>query len=81
MPIPTSSASALTTVDSEQQSYDLLSEKFNLGLTNIVELMAGKDRLLSALHSKLQSKYQTILNQQLLKFYAGEGANFTLNEQ
>lgn len=72
---------ALTTVDSEQQSYDLLSEKFNLGLTNIVELMAGKDRLLSALHSKLQSKYQTILNQQLLKFYAGEGANFTLNEQ
>lgn len=71
---------ALTTVDSEQQSYDLLSEKFTLGLTNIVELMAGKDKLLSAQQSKLQSKYQTILNQQLLKFYAGEGAYFTLNE-
>ncbi len=72
---------ALTTVDSEQQSYDLLAEKFNLGLTNIVELMTGKDKLLSAQQNKLQSKYQTILNQQLLKFYAGEGASFVLNEK
>ena len=63
---------ALTTVDSEQQSYDLLSEKFNLGLTNIIELMNGKDKLLSAQQSKLQSKYQTLLNIQLLNFYQGE---------
>jgi outer membrane protein len=53
-------------------SYDLLEEKFNLGLTNIIELMNGKDKLLSAQQNKLQSKYQTILNQQLLRFYAGE---------
>ena len=63
---------ALTTVESEQLSYDLLEEKFNLGLTNIIELMNGKDKLLSALQNKLQSKYQTILNQQLLRFYSGE---------
>jgi outer membrane protein len=63
---------ALTTVESEQQSYDLLSEKFNLGLINIIELMNGKDKLLSAQHNKLQSKYQTILNQQMLRFYSGE---------
>ena len=63
---------ALTTVESEQMSYDLLEEKFNLGLTNIIELMNGKDKLLSAQQNKLQSKYQTILNQQLLRFYAGE---------
>lgn len=63
---------ALTTVESEQQSYDLLSEQFNLGLKNIVELMTGKDRLLSAQQNKLQSKYMTILNQQLLRFYQGE---------
>ncbi len=62
---------AQTTVDSEQQSYDLLTEKFNLGLTNIVELMTGKDKLLTAQQNRLQSKYQTILNQQLLRFYAG----------
>lgn len=62
---------AMQTVDSEQQSYDLLEEKFNVGLINIIELMSGKDRLLQAQQNRLQSKYQTILNSQLLKFYAG----------
>lgn len=65
--------SSCATVESEQASYDLLSEQFNLGLKNIVELMTGKDKLLSAQQNKLQSKYMTILNQQLLKFYQGEG--------
>ena len=62
-------SSAAASVESEQQSYNLLSEQFNLGLKNIVELMNGKDKLLTALQNKLQSKYQTILSQQLLKFY------------
>jgi outer membrane protein len=61
--------SALATVESEQESYNLLSEQFNLGLTNIVELLTGKDKLLTAQQNKLQSKYTTILSQQLLKFY------------
>ena len=64
--------SALISVESEQTSYDLLSEQFQLGLKNIVELMTGKDKLLKAQQNKLQSKYTTILNQQLLKFYQGE---------
>ena len=62
---------ALTTVESEQQSYGLLQEQFQLGLKNIIELMTGKDKLLQAEQNKLQSKYTTILNQQLLKFYQG----------
>lgn len=61
--------SASATVESEQESYNLLSEQFNLGLKNIVELMTGKDKLLTAQQNKLQSKYTTILSQQLLKFY------------
>lgn len=60
---------ASATVESEQQSYDLLSEQFRLGLKNIVELMTGKDNLLSAQQNQLQSKYQTIYNQQMLNFY------------
>lgn len=64
--------SATANVESEQASYDLLSEQFQLGLKNIVELMTGKDRLLSAQQNRLQSKYTTILKQQLLKFYQGE---------
>ena len=63
---------ALATEHSEQQSFDLLQEQFNLGLKNIVELMTGKDKLLSAQQNKLQSKYQTILAQQMLKFYGGD---------
>ena len=63
------------TVESEQQSYDLLQEQFNLGLKNIVELLNGKVSLLQAQQSKLQSKYTTILKQQLLKFYQGETMN------
>lgn len=63
---------ALTTVESEQASYDLLEEQFRLGLKNIVELMTGKDRLLSSQQNKLQAKYSTILNRQLLRFYQGE---------
>jgi outer membrane protein len=61
--------SASASVISEQKSYDLLSEQFNLGLKNIVELMTGKDKLLTAQQNKLQSKYMTILSQQLLRFY------------
>ena len=67
---------AQTTVESEQQSYDLLQEKFDLGLTNTVELMNGKDKLLQAQQNLLQSKYMTLLNQKLLRFYTG---NFLTN--
>ena len=67
--------SASASVDSEQASYDLLQEQFNLGLKNIVELLSGKDKLLTALQNKLQSKYMTILNIQLLKFYEGKQIN------
>ncbi|MBR0050045.1 MAG: TolC family protein [Prevotella sp.] len=64
---------AQQTVDSEQQSFNLLQEQFSLGLKNIVELMTGKDKLLTAQQNLLQSKYMTILNMQLLRFYGGGG--------
>ena len=62
---------ATTTLESEQLSYDLLQEQFRVGLKNIVELMTGKDRLLTSQQNLLQSKYMTILNLQMLKFYSG----------
>ena len=60
---------AKSSVESAQQSYDLLSEQFRLGLKNIVELMAGKDNLLSQQQKQLQSKYLTLYNLQMLQFY------------
>ena len=64
---------ASSSVESAQQSYELLSEQFRLGLKNIVELMTGKDNLLQAQQNQLQSKYQTVYNKQMLNFYQGEG--------
>ena len=63
---------AITTEESEQQSFDLLQEQFTLGLKNIVELLQGKDKLLTAQQNRLQSKYQTLLALQMLRFYAGQ---------
>ena len=54
---------------SQETSYELLSEQFRLGLKNIIELMNGKQNLLQAQQNELQSKYMTILNIEMLKFY------------
>ena len=67
--------SALVSVESQQASYDLLSEQFSLGLKNIVELMTGKTNLLNAQQEKLQSKYMTILDIQMLNFYGNANAD------
>ncbi len=66
---------ATASVESAESSYELLSEQFRLGLKNIVELMNGKTNLLTAQQNKLQSKYMTVLDLQLLKFYKGETMN------
>lgn len=60
---------AQVSTESAQTSYDLLSEQFKLGLKNIVDLRTGKDNLLKAKQNELQSKYLTILNINMLKFY------------
>ena len=63
---------AKANVQSMQESYDLVSEQFNLGLKNIVELTTGKNNLLQAQQQMLQTKYTALLNSALLNFYAGE---------
>ena len=67
--------SAISNVESAQISYELVGEQFRLGLKNIVELTTSKTNLLTAQQNRLQSKYTTILNQEMLKFYKGEGIN------
>ena len=62
---------AKASVESQQSSYELLQEQFNVGLKNIIELMNGKNSLLQAQQNQLQAKYLTLLNMQLLRFYGG----------
>ena len=57
---------------STQASYALVSEQFNLGMKNTVELLTEQNNLLSAQQETLQAKYTAILNAGLLRFYQGE---------
>ena len=67
---------AKASVESQQSSYELLQEQFNVGLKNIIELMNGKNSLLQAQQNQLQAKYLTLLNMQLLRFYGGKEQNY-----
>lgn len=68
-------AAASEKLKSTQISYGLISEQFNLGMKNTVELLTEKDNLLAAQQEQLQAKYMVILNTKLLHFYAGEKIN------
>lgn len=63
--------SADAALKSMETNYELINEQFKEGLKNIVDLLQARDNLLKAEQNKLQSKYTTILNTQLLKFYQG----------
>lgn len=62
-------------LQSAETTYELLNAQFNNGLKNIAELRQEHDNLLNAKQNELQSKYTTLLNMQLLKFYSGEEIN------
>lgn len=60
---------------STQTSYNLISEQFNLGMKNTVELLTEKNNLLQAQQEVLQAKYMALLNAQMLNFYYNNKIN------
>lgn len=64
--------SAVAKSKSQQAGYELINEQFQNGLKSVVDVLQGRDDMLSAEQDKLQSKYTALLNIQLLKFYQGE---------
>ena len=54
---------------SAEERDHLLSEQFKYGIKNTVEVLTGRDNLLKAQQSELQSKYLTVLNLDMLNFY------------
>ncbi|MDE7136341.1 MAG: TolC family protein, partial [Muribaculaceae bacterium] len=54
-----------------QESYNLVSEQFEVGLKDIVDVITAKNNLLQADQQLLQSKYTAVLNRAILNFYAG----------
>ncbi len=58
---------------SAQTSFDLVSEQFNLGMKNTVEMLTEKNNLQAAQQSMLQAKYMAVMSIQMLQFYQGSG--------
>ena len=56
---------------SAQVSFDLVSEQFNLGMKNILDLLTEKNNLANARQEAIQAKYMALLNEKLLRFYQG----------
>lgn len=68
---------ALSNVNSMLESYQLVSEQFEVGLKDVVALTTAKNNLVQSQQQLLQSKYTAVLNRALLNFY--QGYELTLN--
>ncbi len=64
-------AAAIVSSAAMQESYNLVSEQFEVGLKDIVDVITAKNNLLQADQQLLQSKYTAVLNRAMLNFYAG----------
>ncbi|MFT3993005.1 MAG: TolC family protein [Dysgonomonas sp.] len=56
---------------SAKLSYDLVTEQYNLGMRNTVELTTEKTNYVNAQQELLQAKYTALLSLKLLNFYQG----------
>ncbi|NLL19646.1 MAG: TolC family protein [Clostridia bacterium] len=55
-----------------QISFEVVSEQFQAGLINTIELITGQNNYTNALSSQLQAKFQAVLAIKLLKLYQGQ---------
>lgn len=62
-------------LESIKESYTLLSEQFNVGMKNTVELLSGQNDLLSAQLQLAQSRYQAVISIQLLNILQDKEIN------
>lgn len=65
-------AAAVEKLKSAKVSYDLVSEQFNMGMKNTVELLTEKNNYLNAQQEVLQAKYMSVMNILMLDFYSGK---------
>jgi outer membrane protein len=59
-------------MEAAQTSYELSKQQYDLGLVNTVDMLISQNNYLTAQQRFIQSKYTTILYDQLLKFYQGK---------
>lgn len=64
--------SSLSAVDANEESFRLMSEKFNNGKATSVEYNEAKQNLTKALSDKIQAKYDYLFCTKILDFYKGQ---------
>lgn len=63
--------SSLSAVDANQESFRLMSEKFDNGKATAVEYNEAKQNLVKALSDNIQAKYDYLFSAKILDFYKG----------
>lgn len=63
--------SSLVAVDANQESFRLMSEKFDNGKATAVEYNEAKQTLVKAISDKIQAKYDYLFRTKILDFYKG----------
>lgn len=64
-------AASLEQNQSSQESYDVVTEKYRLGLLNSVDFLVQKTNLITSESKLLQSKFNVIFSYKILDFYKG----------
>jgi Outer membrane protein len=63
-------------VASQQTTYTLIERQFNLGMKSTIELMTGRNELLTAKSQMSQAKFKAFLSTQLIQFYQDKELNY-----
>ena len=67
-------AAATAKLQAAESSYELINQKYEMGMQNLVDLLVEKNNYLNAIQEKLQSKYTALLNIRLLEFYLNQAS-------
>jgi len=59
-------------LEAAEVSYEIVSEQFNSGLKNTVELITERNNYLNAQGSQLQAKFEAVLALKLLNVYQNQ---------
>ena len=64
--------SAIASEASAKESFEMMEERYNVGLESIIDLLTEKNNYLRARQETLQSKYTALMDLELLDFYTGQ---------
>jgi len=63
--------SAIASEASAKESFEMMEERYNVGLESVIDLLTEKNNYLQAKQETLQSKYTALMDLELMDFYTG----------